>query len=90
MTKSNPTDKPAEDITVKLTGVELRFLIQALRDVPLQGKPDLLAQLLPIVQGLRLKIASAAAVLGRAQEAAATQEKKPDAAPPPKAKDPVA
>jgi len=70
---------PPDDISISLTPVELRFLIQALRDVPLTGKPDMLAQLLPIVQGLRLKVASSAAVLARQLPLPPTQEKPAEA-----------
>jgi len=68
-----------QDIKIAFTPVELRFLIQALRDVPLTGKPDLLVQLLPIVQRLRLKVASATAVFASTQAPAPPEEKPAEA-----------
>jgi len=76
-TKAAARFTPMDTIPILLTAVELKFLMQALRDVPLTGKPDLLQQILPIVQGLRLKTASAAAVMGRAQQATAKQAEPP-------------
>lgn len=50
--------RPAE-LSVSFLPQELQFLVQALRDLPMQGTPDSLAQALPLIQGLRLKLATA-------------------------------
>jgi hypothetical protein len=54
---------------VSFTADEIMFLMSALRTLPLSGTPDLLADLLPRIDTIRLKIAQAAARLGVQQTA---------------------
>ncbi len=57
--RRSPTPKPGPSISISFNPQELQFLIQALRDMPIRGTPDSLAQSLPLIQTVRLKFASA-------------------------------
>ncbi len=72
---------PMLSISIAFTPQELQFLIQALRDLPISGTPDTLAQVLPVVQTIRMKIATAGQAIARA--AAGEREPAPIAEGPP-------
>lgn len=55
---------------------EVNFLFQALQNMPISGTPDQLAQVLQVIQGLRVKVAQAGVALGM------FVERPPDGAPP--------
>lgn len=76
----HPAAAFAQSITISFAPQELQFLMQALRDLPLSGTPDSLAQVLPMIQGVRMKIASAGQALARLQGADGAP---PEAVPPP-------
>lgn len=67
------------EITISFSPQELQFLVQALRDLPVSGTPDNLAQALPLIQGIRLKFATALQVVasGGPPEAASPPAKPP-------------
>lgn len=46
-------------IAISFTPQELQFLTRALREAPITGNPDQLAQLLPLIQTVRQKFQSA-------------------------------
>jgi len=58
--RKRPTPpQPIREVSISFGPQELGFLVQALRDLPVQGTPDNLAQILPLIQGVRLKFATA-------------------------------
>ena len=48
-----------------LNADEIVFLHQALQNLPMSGTPDQLAQAIPMVQGLRLKVMQAGLAIGQ-------------------------
>jgi len=82
MTKraAKPTAAPTS-VAVLFHAEEITFLMNALRTMPLQGTADVMERVLPVVRGVRMKIAQAGVELGmiqRQQAVAATPtEKKP-------------
>jgi hypothetical protein len=65
-------------VSISFTPQELQFLIQTLRDLPIKGTPDSLAQALPLIQHVRMKFASALQVAAGGQP----PEKASSASPP--------
>ncbi len=51
--------QPIREVSVSFGKQELQFLVQALRDLPVSGTPDNLAQALPLIQSVRLKFTTA-------------------------------
>ena len=51
--------EPSQVIPISFTQEELQFLVEALRDLPISGTPDSLAQMLPLIQAVRLKFSAA-------------------------------
>lgn len=82
---AKPKDKPQEarSVPIFLHQQEVAFLFQALQNMPISGTPDQLAQVLTVVQGLRVKIAQAGVALG------IFTQRPPDAAPEPEADKPA-
>lgn len=57
--RQSPKSLLDPSVSISFTLQELQFLTQALRDMPVSGKPDALSQMLPLIQNVRLKLASA-------------------------------
>jgi len=57
--KRQPAPQPIREVSISFGPQELQFLVQALRDLPVSGTPDNLAQALPLIQNIRMKFATA-------------------------------
>lgn len=65
---------------VALSLAELELLARVLQSMPVKGTPDSLTEVLPLIQGVRVKIAMAALLLApaAAEPEAAPEEKEGD------------
>ncbi len=74
--RRSPAAKAIPSVSISFGAQELQFLMQTLRDLPIKGTPDTLAQALPLIQTVRLKFATAFQTVAGAAPS-------PEAAPPP-------
>lgn len=66
-----------QSVPVFFHAEEIAFLMNALRTMPLNGTADAMERVLPVVQGVRLKIAQAGVELGMIQQQRIVAEEQP-------------
>lgn len=79
--RQNPKAPSSPSVSISFGMEELQFLIQTLRELPIKGTPDSLAQALPLIQTVRLKFATAAQKVAASSPLQETDAQPPAEAP---------